>query len=65
MEYIKKVMNNLSTKRDMGTLLSTACMMAALDCVSPTDTIDVGAGIYLKDEKEIRDHMRIEVDMEY
>lgn len=44
------------TKRDMGTLLSTACMMAALDCISPTDTVDVGAGIYLKDGKEIRDH---------
>ena len=40
----------------MGTLLSTACMMAALDCISPTDTVDVGAGIYLKDGKEIRDH---------
>lgn len=44
------------TKRDMGTLFSTACMMAALDCISPTDTVDVGAGIYLKDGKEIRDH---------
>lgn len=44
------------TKKDMGTLLSTACMMAALDCISPTDTVDVGAGIYLKDGKEIRDH---------
>lgn len=44
------------TKRDMGTLLSTACMMAALDCISPTDTVDVGAGIYLKDGQEIRDH---------
>lgn len=43
-------------KRDMGTLHSTACMMAALDCISPTDTVDVGAGIYLKDGKEIRDH---------
>ena len=47
---------SFQTKRDMGTLLSTACMMAALDCVSPTDTIDVGAGIYLKDGKEVRDH---------
>ena len=40
---------SFQTKRDMGTLLSTACMMAALDCISPTDTVDVGAGIYLKD----------------
>ncbi len=47
---------SFQTKRDMGTLLSTACMMAALDCISPTDTVDVGAGIYLKDGKEIRDH---------
>lgn len=48
---------SFQTKRDMGTLLSTACMMAALDdCITPTDTIDVGAGIYLKDGKEIRDH---------
>lgn len=44
------------TKRDMGTLLSTACMMAALDCISPTDTVDVGAGIYIKDGKRIEDH---------
>ena len=48
---------SFQTKKDMGTLLSTACMMAALDdCITPTDTIDVGAGIYLKDGKEIRDH---------
>lgn len=47
---------SFQTKRDMGTLLSTACMMAALDCISPTDTVDVGAGIYLKDGKEVRDH---------
>lgn len=48
---------SFQTKRDMGTLLSTACMMAALDdCITPTDTVDVGAGIYLKDGKEIRDH---------
>lgn len=37
------------TGRDMGTLLSTAYMIAMLDCLSPTDTIDVGSGIYLKD----------------
>lgn len=48
---------SFQTKRDMGTLLFTACMMAALDdCITPTDTVDVGAGIYLKDGKEIRDH---------
>ncbi len=44
------------SKRDMGTLLSTACMMATLDCISPTDTVDVGAGIYIKDGKRIEDH---------
>lgn len=44
------------SKRDMGTLLSTACMMVALDCISPTDTVDVGAGIYIKDGKRIEDH---------
>ena len=44
------------SKRDMGTLLSTARMMAALDCISPTDTVDVGAGIYIKDGKRIEDH---------
>lgn len=47
---------SFQTKRDMGTLLFTACMMAALDCISPTDTVDVGAGIYLKEGKEVRDH---------
>lgn len=44
------------SKRDMGTLLSTARMMAALDCISPTDTVDVGTGIYIKDGKRIEDH---------
>lgn len=44
------------SKRDMGTLLSTACMMATLDCISPTDTVDVRAGIYIKDGKRIEDH---------
>lgn len=43
-------------KRDMGTLLSTACMMAALDGVSPADTVDVGDGVYSKDGKRIEDH---------
>ena len=44
------------TGRDMGTLLSTAYMIAMLDCLSPTDTIDVGSGIYLKDGIRIEDH---------
>ena len=43
-------------KRDMGTLLSTACMMAVLDCVSPTDTVDVGDGVYIKECQRIEDH---------
>lgn len=29
------------TGRDMGTLLSTAYMISALDCISYTDTVDV------------------------
>ena len=44
------------TGRDMGTLLSTAYMIAALDCISYTDTVDVGSGIYLKDGIRIEDH---------
>ena len=44
------------TGRDMGTLLSTAYMIAMLDCLSPTDTNDVGSGIYLKDGIRIEDH---------
>lgn len=43
-------------KRDMGTLLSTACMMAVLDCESPTDTVDVGDGVYIKEGQRIEDH---------
>ena len=43
-------------KRDMGTLLSPLYIMSALDSISPTDTVDVGNGIYIKDGKEIRDH---------
>ena len=44
------------TKRNMGTLLATTCMMAALNCISPTDTVDVGNGIYIRNGIEIRDH---------
>lgn len=44
------------TRRDMGTLLSTAYMISALDCISYTDTVDVGSGIYLKDGIRIEDH---------
>lgn len=44
------------TGRDMGTLLSTAYMISALDCISYTDTVDVGSGIYLKDRIRIEDH---------
>ena len=40
----------------MGTLLSTAYMISALDCISYTDTVDVGSGIYLKDGIRIEDH---------
>ncbi len=44
------------TKRDMRTLLSPAYLMAISDCVSLTDTVDVGNGIYIKDEVQIEDH---------
>ena len=44
------------TKRDMGTLLSPAYLMAISDCVSLTDTVDVGNGIYIKDGVQIEDH---------
>lgn len=44
------------TKRDMGTLLSPAYLMAASDSVSLTDTVDVGNGIYIKDGIQIEDH---------
>ena len=44
------------TKRDMGTLLSPAYLMAASDFISLTDTVDVGNGIYIKDGIQIEDH---------
>ena len=44
------------TKRDMGTLLSPAYLMAASDFISLTDTVDVGNGIYIKDREQIEDH---------
>ena len=44
------------TKRDMGTLLSPAYLMAISDSVSLADTVDVGNGIYLKDGVQIEDH---------
>lgn len=44
------------TKRDMGTLLSPAYLMAASDFISLTDTVDVGNGIYIKDGVQIEDH---------
>ena len=43
-------------KKDMGTLLSPLYILSALDSISPTDTVDVGNGIYIKDGKEIKDH---------
>lgn len=44
------------TKRDMGTLFSPVYLMAISDCVSFTDTVDVGNGIYIKDGVQIEDH---------
>ena len=44
------------TKRDMGTLLSPAYLMAASDFISLADTVDVGNGIYIKDGIQIEDH---------
>ena len=31
-------------------------MMAVLDCVSPTDTVDVRDGVYIKEGQRIEDH---------
>ena len=42
--------------KNTGTLLTTIPLMCILDTISPTDTVDVGNGIYIKDGKEIRDH---------
>lgn len=42
--------------QNTGTLLTTIPFMCILDSISPTDTVDVGNGIYIKDGKEIRDH---------
>lgn len=44
------------TKRNMGTLLAPAYLMAASDFISLTDTVDVGNGIYIKDGIQIEDH---------
>ena len=39
-----------------GTLLTPAFVLAALDSISPMDTVDVGNGIYIKDGIRIEDH---------
>ena len=44
------------TKRNMGTLLAPAYLMAASDFISLTDTVDVGNGIYIKNGIQIEDH---------
>ena len=43
-------------KKDMGTLLSPLYILSTLDSISPTDTVDVGNGIYIMNGTEIRDH---------
>ena len=42
--------------RNTGTLLTTIPFMCILDSISPTDTVDVGNGIYIMNGTEIRDH---------
>lgn len=42
--------------RNTRTLLTPILFMCILDSISPTDTVDVGNGIYIMDGKEIRDH---------
>ena len=42
--------------RNTRTLLTPILFMCILDSISPTDTVDVGNGIYIKDGKEIKDH---------
>ena len=44
------------TKRDMGTLLLPAYLMAASESISLSDTVDVGNGIYIKNGIQIEDH---------
>ena len=44
------------TKRDMGTLLAPAYLMAASESISLSDTVDVGNGIYIKNGIQIEDH---------
>lgn len=44
------------TKRDMGTLLSPAYLMAASESITLSDTVDVGNGIYIKNGIQIEDH---------
>ena len=41
------------SKRDMGTLLSPAYLMAASDFISLTDTVDVGNGIYIISAEQV------------
>ena len=43
-------------KRDMGTLLSPAYLMAASESITLSDTVDVGNGIYIKNGIQIEDH---------
>lgn len=42
--------------RNAQTLITPIPFMCILESISPTDTVDVGNGIYIMDGKEIRDH---------
>ena len=54
--YKEGTEQTFQTKRDMGTLLSPAYLMAASESISLSDTVDVGNGIYIKDGVQIEDH---------
>ena len=56
--YKEEKAQQYTNVRDMGTLAVPVSLVSALDkgCISLTDTVDVGNGIYVYNGKEIRDH---------
>ena len=54
--YRKGPQEIFSKPMNTGTLLSPVFLMLALDSISPTDTVDVGNGIYIRNGHRIEDH---------
>ena len=54
--YRKGPQEIFSKSVNIGTLLSPVFLMLALDSISPTDTVDVGNGIYIRNGHRIEDH---------